>query len=155
MAENKKVPNIIGEFKGEHGWLSNFHFHELEFEGLNYRAAENAYQASKVDPADTATRMLFCNLKPADAKRLGNSIKRRKDWTPELGLAMMEKIATIKFQDKFLRDKLLATGDALLIEGNFWHDNFYGQCNCPKCKGVKGDNYLGKILMKVRSRLKK
>ena len=41
-------------------------------------------------------------------------------------------------------DKLLDTGDTELIEGNNWHDTFWGVC-----KG-KGQNNLGKILMEVR-----
>lgn len=146
---------IIGEFKGEFEWASNFHLQEVVYEGLTYRSSENAYQAAKVVPTDTATRALFCNLHPAQAKKLGDSIRLRPDWSPELALQVMEEIVTIKFQDKFLKEKLLATGDATLIEGNWWHDNRWGNCTCPKCKNVGGENHLGKILMKVRDKLKR
>ena len=37
-----------------------------------------------------------------------------------------------------------------LIEGNTWSDNFWGDCHCPKCRGIKGENNLGKLLMKIR-----
>ena len=47
---------------------------------------------------------------------------------------------------------LLSTGDVAIIEGNYWHDNFYGQCTCEKCAG-KGKNKLGKLLMDIRSEL--
>jgi hypothetical protein len=40
----------------------------------------------------------------------------------------------------------------MLIEGNWWHDNFYGSCTCNKCVN-KGENNLGKILMKIREEL--
>ena len=43
--------------------------------------------------------------------------------------------------------------DIMLIEGNYWHDNYWGNCLCPKCKEIEGQNQLGKILMKVRSTL--
>jgi predicted NAD-dependent protein-ADP-ribosyltransferase YbiA (DUF1768 family) len=41
-----------------------------------------------------------------------------------------------------------ATGDRKLVEGNYWHDTFWGVCN-----GV-GENYLGEILMHVRQELR-
>lgn len=47
-----------------------------------------------------------------------------------------------------LGNKLEATGDSLLVEGNWWHDTFWGVCN-----GF-GENNLGKLLMKIREELK-
>ncbi|NWN81082.1 NADAR family protein, partial [Bacillus sp. (in: firmicutes)] len=47
-----------------------------------------------------------------------------------------------------LKNKLLQTGESILIEGNTWGDKIWGVCN-----GV-GENKLGKILMKVRNELK-
>jgi len=49
---------------------------------------------------------------------------------------------------------LLATGDTKLLEGNRWHDNFWGNCDCPNCRDKPGLNYLGKILMRVRLELR-
>ena len=46
-----------------------------------------------------------------------------------------------------LREQLLATGEAQLIEGNTWNDTFWGVC-----KG-KGQNWLGRILVEVREEL--
>lgn len=54
---------------------------------------------------------------------------------------------------KILKKKLLETGDAELIEGNYWHDNTWGQCYCPRCKNKIGENHLGKLLMKIRESL--
>jgi len=53
-----------------------------------------------------------------------------------------------KFSDPLLRKKLLATGNATLIEGNTWGDTYWGVC-----KG-KGQNKLGKLLMELRSELR-
>ena len=58
-----------------------------------------------------------------------------------------------KYAKDPLRQMLLDTGDAILIEGNFWHDNFFGSCTCPKC-GNKGQNNLGKLLMQIRDEMK-
>lgn len=47
-----------------------------------------------------------------------------------------------------LAQKLLQTYPAVLIEGNYWKDTFWGVCD-----GV-GANMLGKLLMKVRDILR-
>ena len=44
---------------------------------------------------------------------------------------------------------LVATGDAIVIEGNTWRDTYWG----VDLKTGEGENHLGKILMRVRSEL--
>lgn len=65
----------------------------------------------------------------------------------------MEEILKCKFSNENLEKKLLATGDTELIEGNYWHDNFWGQCYCSRCKYIIGHNHLGKLLVKIRNDL--
>ena len=65
----------------------------------------------------------------------------------------MEELLRLKFAQPYLRDLLIATGEQKLIEGNYWHDNFWGSCSCEKC-GDKGENHLGRLLMKLRSEYK-
>ena len=60
-----------------------------------------------------------------------------------------------KFKDPELREMLLDTGDEELVEGNFWHDLWWGDCGCKKCKDVPGKNILGKLLMELREKIKK
>ncbi len=57
----------------------------------------------------------------------------------------METILRDKFSDSKLRQKLLETGNEELVEGNEWSDFFWGVCN------GKGQNQLGKLLMKLRT----
>jgi predicted NAD-dependent protein-ADP-ribosyltransferase YbiA (DUF1768 family) len=52
-------------------------------------------------------------------------------------------VVKIKFSEPGLGAKLLATGDAELIEGNTWNDVWWGVNE----KTGKGENWLGKILM--------
>jgi predicted NAD-dependent protein-ADP-ribosyltransferase YbiA (DUF1768 family) len=67
----------------------------------------------------------------------------------------MYRIQLAKYrQNPHLRAALLATGDAELEEGNWWHDNTWGNCKCERCCGVEGYNMLGNILMKVRKELR-
>jgi len=51
--------------------------------------------------------------------------------------------------DPDLKIMLLETGDAYLVEGNWWHDCYWGVCYCDKCMGT-GQNKLGDFLMAVR-----
>ena len=61
---------------------------------------------------------------------------------------VMYEIVLAKFtQNPDLKEKLLATGDEYLEEGNTWGDTIWGTVD-----GV-GENRLGKILMRVRDEL--
>jgi predicted NAD-dependent protein-ADP-ribosyltransferase YbiA (DUF1768 family) len=63
----------------------------------------------------------------------------------------MYSVVKAKFeQNPDLAKMLIETGDAELVEGNNWCDNYFGNCICNRCVGVKGKNVLGKILMRVR-----
>jgi hypothetical protein len=53
-----------------------------------------------------------------------------------------------------LAAKLVATYPRMLIEGNNWHDNYWGSCRCDVC-GFKGMNVLGVLLMTIRAELRK
>ena len=64
----------------------------------------------------------------------------------------MYQLIKQKFSLKRLREALLATEDYYLIEGNYWNDKYWG-CIQENNMWV-GNNYLGKILMKVRDELK-
>jgi hypothetical protein len=47
-------------------------------------------------------------------------------------------------------EKLLQTGKSVLVEGNDFHDNVWGNCTCPRCKDIEGENRLGRALMDLR-----
>jgi len=71
---------------------------------------------------------------------------------------MLEIIRQKFFNYQALYDSLISTNDVYLIEGNFWHDNYWGICikkDCDKCKDVTlAKNMLGNILMIVREECK-
>ena len=58
-----------------------------------------------------------------------------------------------KFRNPKLRELLLGTGEAVLVEGNLHHDNYWGNRKCKKCAEIPGNNQLGKLLMQVRTEL--
>ena len=75
----------------------------------------------------------------------------REDW-PQIRTMIMAELVRRKFtQHEDLQKKLLNTGDLILIEGNTWDDNIWGDCVCPECRDILGENLLGKILMGLRA----
>ena len=132
---------MITEFKGEYRWLSNFHPCIIMYEGLEFQSVEAAYQAMKT--LDPEIRKMFTTYDASTAKREGRKIKVRENWNA-IKKSIMAELLLIKFQIPELRDKLLATGDEELVEGNWWNDTYWGVCN-----GV-GENHLGKLLMATR-----
>jgi ribA/ribD-fused uncharacterized protein len=135
----------ITEFQGEHRWLSNFWPVRIMFEGRVYPSVENAYQAAKFVEF---YRPRFQTVSAGEAKRLARSLPLRPDWKLSK-LAVMKELLERKFPAySTLAEKLLATGDSLLIEGNNWGDTFWGICR------GRGENHLGKLLMQRRAELK-
>jgi len=89
-------------------------------------------------------------ITPGKAKRLGNTLPMVDDWDINK-IDIMEIGLFYKFsQNSDLKDLLLKTNNAILIEGNTWHDNFWGRCDCEKCSGKNYLNILGKKLMELR-----
>lgn len=143
---------MITKFEGRYSFLSNFYAAQTLYEGTLYPTSEAAYQAAKtINPDDRLKILMACT--PDDAKHLGRHVQIRPDWE-EVKDDIMYEIVKNKFKNKGLADKLLKTGDELLCEGNYWHDNYWGACVCPKCNPLPRRNQLGKILMRVREELK-
>lgn len=59
----------------------------------------------------------------------------------------MRQLVRQKFSKEPLQSRLLATGNAVLEEGNTWNDKFWGKfCG-------EGENHLGRILMEIRDEI--
>jgi len=137
--------NIIGPFSGEYSFLSNFHHCHVPYNGNFYRNAEAAFQAQKT--LDEEVKEEFERLDPLRAKRKGRKLELRSDWE-SVKVNIMKEVVKSKFMSNpELRNKLIATRDAELIEFNNWRDVFWGVCN------GKGENQLGKLLMQVRKEI--
>lgn len=153
---------MIKEFQGRWRFLSNFYPCKIEHKGIIYPAVENFYVAMKVTDmqlidgkyytANDFRELCAKIVDPADVKHLGQKVKLRKDWDNKK-LDFMKYGINEKFKDEYLASLLLMTGDQELIEGNWWHDNYWGFCSCKKCDN-KGENNLGKILMEVRDKIR-
>ena len=153
---------MINSFRGRFVFLSNFYPCKIEHSGITYPSVEHYYVALKVNTLQfidgvyyTAPdfRELVARIPDAgDVKKLGRKVKVRLDWD-EKKLDFMEWGVREKFKNPNLSEMLLSTDNLEIIEGNNWHDTFWGKCSCLKCNG-SGENHLGKILMKIRKELK-
>lgn len=140
------MEKAIRQFRGDFFFLSNFYNCPVTYKQLTYTNNEAAFQAQKC--ASDAERIQFTKLSPSEAKRLGRRVSLRRDWE-DVKVSVMEEIVHAKFtQNTELADKLLATDDAYLEEGNTWGDRVWGTVN-----GV-GANQLGIILMKIRDEIR-
>lgn len=137
---------IIDRFEGEHAFLSNFYEAHQYLNGITYPTNEHYYQAMKaINPVDHA--VIVHAVSASDAKKLGKKVKCRVDWE-HVKIAVMLQGLQAKFtQNKELREQLMQTYPAILIEGNWWKDDFWGICT------PDGQNWLGRLLMMVRSQL--
>lgn len=140
--------NKINNFRNEYFFLSNFYNCPVEIEDIRFLNAEAAFQAMKCE--EKSDREMFRNLSASEAKRLGRRVNLRPNWNL-LRMKYMKEIILDKFsRNPELKDKLLATGETELIEGNTWNDKFWG---VDLYTGV-GENHLGKILMEVRKEIR-
>jgi len=136
--------NAIAEFRGEYHFLSNFYPSPMTPPTL-----EHHYAALKcADVADSAK--VFACKTAGGAKQMARKMKLAPEWDLRK-VVVMEDLIRIKFRDHALREQLRATAPRQLIEGNWWHDNFWGACWCLKCADKPKQNTLGKLLMKIRS----
>jgi ribA/ribD-fused uncharacterized protein len=144
---------------GEHVIYSNFSRDPV----AGYPTAENFFQALKTDNLAERSRFKSPDMTPGQAKRAGRKLtmttQQLDAWNNGGGReAAMAKVIALKFAPGTeLAQKLVATGDQELIEGNNWHDNIWGNCTCknldgehPECLN-QGTNLLGETLMAHRT----
>lgn len=137
--------NVCGFF-GEYRWMSNFFVTPVEYRGIVFGSSEAAYQAAKC--AYKEDFLKFENMSPSESKKVGRTIRKRRDWD-DVKITVMREIVFKKFlYSPELAEILLQTGDKHLEERNHWKDRFWGTCD------GEGENHLGKILMDTREYFK-
>lgn len=145
----------IDSFTGDYECFSNFARMivpgNIRRERFFY--TEVAFQAMKAADMATFTKIMLTN-DPAKAKKMGRKLRINVANWDSMKLGIMYTLLEIKFWSNpgfghILRD----TGRDTLIEGNTWHDNYWGDCHCPGCNQTRGKNMLGKLLMRVRTEI--
>lgn len=136
---------ILGLF-GVYRALSNFHECPVEVDGRVFGNSEAAYMAEKTD--DEVEKDKLAGLKPADAKKFGQTVTLKKDWDKIKDKKMLRVLMKKFEQNPKLALLLDQTGNKYIEETNWWGDKYWGKC------GGEGENMLGIVLMEVRSRLR-
>lgn len=153
------VVRFYSSIQGEGRVFSNFHYREITCDGFKFKSSEHAYQAYKFyRTCNSQFLKILYSSNPKEAKKFGSmrSVPMDPDWdkfllwNDELGDlnykdVIMYNILKIKFSIPELRDCLLRTGNQILEEDSPT-DMYWGR---------KGKNMLGKLLMKLRSEIRK
>ena len=135
--------------KGEFGCFSNFSRHSIELKDETWETSEHYFQAQKF--AGTHHESDVRKAKgPGAAAAMGRDkqLPLRADWEKVKDDVMREAVMAKFTQRKDLKEILLSTNDAILVEhtenDSYWGDGGNGT----------GKNMLGKILMEVREILR-
>lgn len=144
---------MISKFRGNYAFLSNYYPCKIIYNGLQYSTTEHAYQSAK-SISFTDHERIRNKKTPHESKIEGNKIVVREDWD-KVKFSIMKEVLIEKFKRPDLAERLLNTGDRILVEGNWWHDNIWGSCECETCIKIEGKNWLGKLLMEVREEIRK
>lgn len=133
--------DLFGEF-------SNFSKHRVFLKGKSWPTSEHYFQAQKFAGTEHEEAVRLAQSAKIAAE-MGRDRKRplRPDWEAVKEDVMREVVRAKFTQHKELRELLLSTGEAELIEhtknDNYWADGGDGT----------GKNRLGKILMEIRDEL--
>ena len=132
--------------KEEYGWLSNFERSEEMVDGIIYQTNEHYYQSEKAVSKDIKEWIINAPS-PYLAMKAGRSLREKElypGWNDVKFYVMYVGLVAKFTQNPVLKEKLLNTGSANLHEDSpddlIW--------------GVKGEDRLGKLLMKVREELR-
>lgn len=144
----KKVINFYST-KDEYGCFSNFSAHRVFLKDKIWKTTEHYFQAQKFAGTEHEEKVRLAHS-PKEAAELGRSRKLplRKDWEEVKDELMLEALRAKFTQHKDLKEILLDTGDAILVEHTkndfYWADGGDGS----------GKNMLGILLMQLREELR-
>ena len=134
----------------EYGCFSNFSPHPIEVDGKVWPTSEHYFQAQKFLGSEHA-EAIRREPSPMVAARMGRDRAQplRPDWEAVKDDVMRAAVRAKFRQHPELRDVLLATGEAEIIEhtanDSYWADGGDGS----------GKNMLGRILEQVREELRR
>ena len=158
-----------GAKKSPSAFLSNFYHHPFDAPDNSGRMQEFQFseqyfmylKALHFDQPGTAQYILDNpDLKPQDYKHIGRKLPDYKTYGPSWEsnrVKVMTKAVYYKFSNPALKKMLKDTGDSYLVEASPYDDFWGAGVDSSKIKRVEditGSNYLGKILMAVRGKLK-
>lgn len=166
----------IGFFREteEYGFLSNFYYSPFTVSYMNedgvksyeFKTAEHAvhfFKANLFGDLETADKIMKAET-PKEAKRLGREVKNFNNFTWNNNKEVIYfDVIKAKFTDernKDIKQKLIDTGESILVEcspyDRIWGIGYTKESSEFICKEFDkwGQNLLGKVLMRVRDRIR-
>jgi len=134
----------------EYGSFSNFAAYAIELGGETWPTTEHYFQAQKFPSDPEHQQAIRTTASPMIAARMGRDRKKklRDDWESVKDSVMAEALHAKFAQHAELREILLGTGDAVLVEhtknDSYWADGGDGS----------GRNMLGILLMRLREEMR-
>jgi ribA/ribD-fused uncharacterized protein len=136
--------------------LSNFSAFSIKWQGRRFPTSEHAYHWEKFEPGTRDEQWLYVRDSILDAYSAHDAFKLAEKWKPlrrpdwdDVKVDIMRGILTAKVeQHEYVRRKLLATGERVLIE-NSWRDDYWGWG-----PNRDGKNMLGRLWMEIRAEIR-
>lgn len=141
----KKIDGETVHSPGSNFWIAPDNWH-----------VEGQFQAEKHE-GHPWRQVVIRSCGPGMAKRLGRQYELtreerfawdRRKWSIMWGL-LHQKV----YYPEFVL-WLMSTQDQKIVEINWWHDNYWGDCHCIKCFRKGDNNHLGKMLVRIREKIK-
>src|SRR5882672_6878001 len=152
------VHGPIDRFTQQYHFLSNFYRVSITSTkyGFTFPSVEHAFQWGKAFYAHDHDRAEQLEddrgMTPSQAKQVGARVIGLPQTWAQYRVKLMLHLLSLKFQHAGLAGLLRKTTGHRLVEGNDWHENFWGICSCRQCPGY-GQNILGRQLEKIREAL--
>jgi ribA/ribD-fused uncharacterized protein len=126
----------------KHGFLSNYAAYPVVIDGVTWPTTEHYFHAMKFGIPERIELIKHCST-PLKAAKLAQFWELPRNW-PEVREQIMYNALCAKFnQHVKLKNKLISTGDAVLIYN--MDDNHWGIG-----QNQTGNNMLGVLLMQLR-----
>ena len=161
LSDTLGVPMVL--FHSGHSTFSNFYLCPFTLNGYTYRTTEQYYQSEKAAYFGDykKAQQILAEYRPSRCKKLAYEIKNfdKKEWQQVARQVMLRGVLAKFSQNTVAKQKLLSTGDALLVEAtnfdNFWGSGLHILDDTHKDrKKWRGANTLGDVLVQVRQILK-
>lgn len=169
---NEYEPLFELDFLDDNHYLSNCFPKEIIVDGRTYKCSEFYYQAIKFEIDGPVYNAILAAETPLEAKAIAwaNASAAKlgddQEMSRRMKKALWSKFLTAEGYPNELGQKLIATGNCEIIEGNRRltqdgkniSDRRWGMefdfTSLPQKVNLKGQNLLGKILMELRTILK-
>lgn len=157
--KNKEI--TITKVKEESGWLSCMSAYPIAYKDRQYKTCEALFQALRFEGYPEIQKQIQECPSPMGAKMIArknrDKLNRGVKWDEAPSdIPLMKKCLKLKLeQHPELKEKLIATGDAIIIEDCTTHDResarFWGAVK--KDGKWIGENVFGKLWMEIRKEL--